>query len=148
MRMRVIDQVDGERTFALVLDPGQDVVRCLRDFASYQGVSSAHFTAIGGFKDAVLGFFDLDRREYDRIPVDEPSVVLALIGDLARDDDGEPSVHAHAVLGMRDGTTRGGHLLEAIVRPTLEVVVTESAGKLRRRFDPNVGLPLIDLGAS
>ena len=36
-------------------------------------------------------------------------------------DDGKPSLHLHAVLGLRDGTTRGGHFLKGIVRPTLEV---------------------------
>jgi uncharacterized protein len=49
------------------------------------------------------------------------------------------------VLGRRDGTAHGGHLLEAHVRPTLEVMLTESPVQLRRVFDPGVGLALIEI---
>lgn len=52
----------------------------------------------------------------------------------------------HLLNGLRDGTTRGRHLIEARVRPTLEVVVTESPEHLRRRTDPQTGLALIDVG--
>lgn len=148
MQMREIAQDGGERTFALILDPGQDVMRCIRDFAAYQRVKAARFTAIGGFKEATLAFYDLDRKEYDEIPVEGQAEVLSIVGDVAVDEHEHPIVHAHAVLGLRDGTTRGGHLLEGIVRPTLEIVLVESSTKFRRRYDPDVGLPLIDLGAS
>lgn len=59
--------------------------------------------------------------------------------------DADPQLHAHIVVGLSDGTTRGGHLIRGIVRPTLEVILTESPIHLHRRFDPNVGLALIDL---
>jgi predicted DNA-binding protein with PD1-like motif len=49
------------------------------------------------------------------------------------------------VLGKADGTAHGGHLLRAHVRPTLEVIVTESPAHLRRRSDPETGLALIQL---
>ncbi len=71
--------------------------------------------------------------------------VLSLVGTIALKDDGEPQVHAHVVLGRSDGTTRGGHLLEAYVRPTLEVVIIESPEHLQRRTDKETGLPLIGL---
>jgi uncharacterized protein len=82
------------------------------------------------------------KRKYAPIPIDEQAEVLSLLGDIA-DEDGEPLVHAHAVLGLRDGTTRGGHLLEAHARPTLEVLLTESPEFLERRHDPATGLSLI-----
>ena len=48
------------------------------------------------------------------------------MGDIATGDDGKPSLHMHAVLGLSDGTTRGGHFLKGIVRPTLEVTIVET----------------------
>jgi predicted DNA-binding protein with PD1-like motif len=60
-------------------------------------------------------------------------------------EDGKPAVHAHIVIGQSDGAARGGHLLEAHVRPTLEVVLVESPAHLHRRFDPKCGLALIQL---
>jgi hypothetical protein len=55
----------------------------------------------------------------------------------------KPRLHAHVVVGKRDGTAHGGHLLQARVRPTLEVILTESASYLARRHDPESGLALI-----
>jgi len=75
--------------------------------------------------------------------IQEQVEVLSLIGDIAL-DDGEPKVHAHVVVGKSDGTAHGGHVLEAHVRPTLEVVLTESPRHLRKRFDPESCLALID----
>jgi predicted DNA-binding protein with PD1-like motif len=70
--------------------------------------------------------------------------LLALSGNVA-EQDGKAAVHAHVVLGLRDGTTRGGHLVAGRVRPTLELVVDEASAHVRRRYDPESGLALIAL---
>ena len=59
--------------------------------------------------------------------------MLSAIGDVAVGDDGNASLHVHIVLGLSDGSTRGGHLLEGKVRPTLEVALAEAPSTLRRR---------------
>jgi predicted DNA-binding protein with PD1-like motif len=92
----------------------------------------------------VVGFYDLERKEYDRIPVEEDTEVLSLLGNLSVTDEG-PRVHAHVALGRRDGSGLGGHLFEATVGGTLEIFVREEPGELRRRDDPESGLPLLDL---
>jgi len=136
-------QSSADTTFALIFDKGDEAVRELTAFAKRRGVSAAHFTAIGAFSEVTLGYFDPARKAYRRIPVTEQVEVLALIGDVALDGT-EPSVHAHVVVGLPDGTTRGGHLLEGRVWPTLELVLTETPGHLRRRRDAETGLALID----
>lgn len=133
-----------ERTFAVVLDAGDEVVSCLTRFAQMHRLDAARFTAIGAFSDAVLGFFDLGRKDYERIVVGEQVEVVSLIGDIALDPGGQPKLHAHAMLARRDGSACGGHLLEAHVRPTLELMLVESPAWLRRRFDAASGLALID----
>jgi hypothetical protein len=137
---------DRERTFAVIFDAGDEVIAGLTRFAQAQNLSASRFTAIGAFERVMLGYFDLEKKDYERIPVDEQVEVLALIGDVAL-DAGKPKVHAHVVLGGRDGSARGGHLLEAVVRPTLEVILTESPGHLKREFDPASGLALITIGS-
>ena len=79
--------------------------------------------------------------------VDEQCEVLSLIGDVAEGQDG-PSVHVHAVLGLSDGTTRGGHLLEGWVFPTLEAIIREAPAGLRKVMHPDIGIALIDLEQS
>ena len=144
MRAKVLND-DRERTFAIVFDSGDEVTSGLTRFAREQNLSAARFTAIGAFQSAVLGYFDWQKKDYERNPIDDQVEVLALVGDVAL-ANGEPKIHAHVVLGMRDGTARGGHLLEARVRPTLEVILTESPGYLKREFDPESGLALIKIG--
>ena len=129
--------------WALVFDKGDEPVSELERFAREHRLTAASFTAIGAFADAVLGYFDRERKDYEEIPVGEQVEVLSLVGDVAV-DEGEPKVHAHAVLGRRDGSTVGGHLLRAHVWPTLELVLREAPATLRKRHDPETGLALID----
>ena len=111
------------------------------------GWKRAQVTAVGAFERATVGWFDRAARDYRRIPVDEQCEVLSLIGDVAEGQDG-PILHVHVVLGLSDGTTRGGHLLEGLVFPTLEVVVTETPAELRKVMRPDLGIALIDLDRS
>jgi uncharacterized protein len=135
---------DGERTYALIFDKGDEVVAELEAFAREHEITAARFTAIGAFNDVNLGYFDREQKDYVEIPVVEQVEVLSLLGDIAA-KDGEPKVHAHVVIGGRDGGARGGHLLAAHVWPTLEVILDESPEHLRRRVDEETGLPLIAL---
>ncbi|MGN6534978.1 MAG: PPC domain-containing DNA-binding protein [Mesorhizobium sp.] len=145
MRSKLLSKGDGVRTFVVVLDSGEEAFRSISDFAARQNVTAAGVTAIGAFESATVGWFDFASKTYRRISVAAQCEVLSAIGDIAAGDDGEPSLHLHAVLGLSDGSTRGGHLLEAIVRPTLEVMVTETPAHLHRRKRPELGIALIDL---
>ena len=135
---------DGpQKTYALVLESGEEAASGIERFAVERGLSAAQITGIGAFSDVVLGFFDWQTKDYRKIPVREQVEVVSLLGDVAQGPDGKPALHVHAVVGRSDGTTMGGHLLEAHVRPTLEVVLTEFPRHLRKRKDPESGLALI-----
>jgi uncharacterized protein len=134
----------AQRTFAVVLDTGDEAVAYLTAFAKEHRLSASQFTALGAFRDCVLGYFDWEKKDYARIPIEEQVEVLALVGDIAL-NDGEPKLHPHVVVGKSDGTAHGGHLLEAHVRPTLEVIITESPVHLQRQSDRESGLALIRL---
>jgi predicted DNA-binding protein with PD1-like motif len=142
MQSKLIHTSNGENTYALIFETGDDAMQGLREFAKAKSLSAAHFTAIGAFQHVVLGYFDWESKEYKKIPLMEQVEVLSLIGDVA-EKDGEPAVHAHVVVGCADGTTRGGHLIEGRVRPTLEVILTESPSHLQKKMDPESGLALI-----
>ncbi|MBZ9657674.1 DNA-binding protein [Mesorhizobium sp. ESP-6-4] len=147
MKSKLVAQTSGQRTFVVVLDPGEEAFAALSDFADEQGIAGASLTAIGAFEKATVGWFDFGSKSYRKIPVGEQCEVLSAVGDIAVDDGGRPSLHIHAVLGLSDGSTRGGHLVEGIVKPTLEVTVTESPVHLRRTRRSGLGIALIDLDA-
>lgn len=142
MKSRMLN-AQGAKTFAVIFEKGDEVMGGLERFAHEQGLGASHFTAIGAFSTVTLGYFDRQRRDYQKIPIREQVEVLSLLGDVAL-KDGKPQVHAHVVVGKSDGTAHGGHLLEARVWPTLEVILTESPAHLRRRMDETSGLALID----
>jgi uncharacterized protein len=143
MKAKLI-QEQGEKTYAVIFDTGDEVAAGLLEFAKRNQLAGSHFTAIGAFSDVTLGYFDWQTKRYNKIPIAEQVEVLALVGDIAL-DQGEPKVHAHVVVAKADGTAHGGHLLEGHVRPTLELILTESPRHLRRKHDPEAGIALIEL---
>ena len=143
MESRLLDQSDGRRTFVIVLSTGDEVLSSLQEFVNRQDVHAASFTAIGALSDVVLQYFDWETKEYKKIPVREQVEVASLIGDVAGDPEGKPALHIHIVAGTRDGTAKAGHLGKAHVRPTLEVIVSESPTHLRKVKDQSSGLALI-----
>ena len=137
----------GLETRVAVLDSGEEAVAALTKFANDAQLTTASLTAIGAFEKATVGWFDFEKKTYKKIEVGEQCEVLSAIGDVAIGDDGKASLHVHIVLGLSDGTTRGGHLLAGTVRPTLEVVLIDTPSHLRRKKKPDLGIALIDLEA-
>jgi predicted DNA-binding protein with PD1-like motif len=147
VKEKLLHEESGQKTFALVFDTGDEVATGLLAFAKKNGLAGSHFTAIGALSDVTLGFFDWDKKDYQKLEINEQVEVLSLIGDIAL-NKGEPKVHAHVVVSKSDATAYGGHLLKAHVRPTLEVILVESPEHLIRKTDEASGLALIDLEAT
>ena len=114
MKTAVLDS-QPPRTYLLVFDPDEEVMSGLLSFVLEKQITAGHFTAIGAVSKATLGFFDRKTKDCDKIPQDGQAEVLSLIGDVAVTEKGEPGVHAHMVLGLPDGSAKGGHLIEATV---------------------------------
>lgn len=141
--MRYKQVEEQPRKYVLIFDTGDELAGELRRFAREQKLAGSSFQAIGALSSVKLGYFNWETKKYQTsVALDEQVELLSLIGDIALKDD-EPQVHAHVVVGRRDGTAHGGHLLEAKVRPTCEVVLTESPAHLQKQIDPESGLALI-----
>lgn len=142
MNVRVLEQ-GAQSIYALIFDKDEEFVAGLTSWAKENKLGGSHFTAIGAFREVTLGYFDRGKKDYQKIPVPEQVEVLSLIGDIAL-TNGVPQIHAHVVVGKSDGSAHGGHILEARVWPTLELILTESPKHLCRKYDPETGLALID----
>ena len=147
MKSKKIAGDAGAETRVVILESGEEAFAALTKFVNETQITAASLTAIGAFEKAIVGWFDFANKTYKKIAVDEQCEVLSAIGDVAVSDDGKASLHVHVVLGLSDGTTRGGHLLAGKVRPTLEVVLTDAPAHLRRKKRADIGIALIDLGA-
>ncbi len=132
----------AERTFAVELETGEEPMSLLAGLVRRRSIGPSSIRATGAFSSAVLGFLDRSRSTHRRIVVAEHAEVLVFAGEVAH-HEGTPVIQVRAVLGLADGTTRGGHLLEGSVWPSLEIVVSEDPAHLRKEFDPEVGLSLL-----
>jgi len=143
MKFKVL--ADGTpKTFMLVFDKGDEFTTTLLKFARQQRLVGGHFVGLGAFKNVTVGFFEREQKDYQKIEIDEQVEVMSLTGNIAIADD-RPKIHAHVVVGKRDGTAHGGHLLKAHVWPTLELTLIETTTELRRVVDEETNLPLIIL---
>ena len=145
MESQLVSGEAGGQIHVVILDSGEEAFTALTRFANEARITAASVTAIGAFERATVGWFDFASKTYRKIEVNEQCEVLSAIGDVAVGDDGKASLHVHIVLGLSDGSTRGGHLLAGTVRPTLEIVLTEAPAKLRRKKRADLGIALIDI---
>jgi predicted DNA-binding protein with PD1-like motif len=145
MQVQVLSENRGRREYAVIFSKGDEAFSGLNEFAEKYHVTSAHFTAIGALGGATLAWFSPERKMYKKIPVEGQLEVASMIGDIAL-FNGKPVVHTHMVVGLPDGTARAGHVLEAHVWPTLEVMVTVESNAMRKSVDPETGLALINPG--
>src|SRR5215831_7423169 len=143
MQTKLLNQDDGRRTFAVILKTGDEAMHCLQDFVARERIGTAQVTAMGALSGAKLAYFDWESKTYQPIPVREQVEVASLIGDIALGEDNKPSLQVHAVLGRRDGTALAGHLLEAQVRTTLEIIITEAPAHLCKKKNRETRLALI-----
>jgi predicted DNA-binding protein with PD1-like motif len=142
MRFQLLGEQDGVRMYAVIFGTGDEVLAGLTEFAEEQQLGASRITGIGALHGATLGWLDLEHKSYRAIVTEEQVEVTSMVGDIAL-LDGKPVVHVHMNLGHRDGHVTGGHLLEAFVRPTLEVIVTEYPHAMQKQRDPSTGMSLI-----
>jgi uncharacterized protein len=134
-----------ETGFLVVLDVGDEVTESLKRLAATERIGMASFTGIGAVKDVVLGYLDLDQKQYLKRELGPDSMELvSMTGNLAL-INGEPALHCHVVVGDRELRVFGGHLFEASVSVTVEIFLRVYEGELAREFDPNSGANLISL---
>jgi len=142
MRTTLLAGVPARRTWALAFDKGDDVLPALLKFAEEEKIVAAELRGIGGFREVTLAYFERATMSYEPLPLHEQVEVVSLLGNITL-ADGKPKVHAHCVVGRKDGATVGGHLLAAEVWPTLELFVTAYAEPAERKNDPETKLPLL-----
>ena len=161
MRHKLLEHDDGRRKFVLVLDAGEEAVASIKAFAKQQELQGSTVAGIGAFETCSFGHFNPATKEFTRNDLTVQAEVLALNGNIAgelgqhdghEDDDGDgdsdsedngPHLHLHCVVGLNDASTRGGHLIQGIVRPTMELVIEESPVRLNRGLDRASGLVLL-----
>lgn len=119
--------------------PGQELLGEIARYCAEHGVlSGVVIGIIGSVERARLNFLMELPGKYDSVEYTGPLEVVCAQGSVALKDE-QPIVHIHIQLSRQD-MCRGGHLAEAIVFSTAEVVIGELDRQLRRRADSYTGL--------
>lgn len=143
MKFKILNQSAQETTYAVIFGTGDEVFSGLTQFAEENHIVAARITGIGSIHNGTLAWLNPETKKFRMIHIDQQAEVLSLLGDIAI-YQGKPVVHVHMVVGFGDGTAHGGHLLEAHVWPTLEVIVTSYPRPLYKQFDAEKGIAVID----
>ena len=146
MQVQLISDQGGHKEYAVIFGKGDEAFSGLTEFARKYNITGGHFTAIGAIDHGTLAWFDRDRKMYKKIPVSHQAEVVSMIGDIGV-YNGKPAVHTHMVVAFADGTTLGGHVLDAYVFPTLEVMVTVDPVPMYKTFDSETDLSLFNPSA-
>lgn len=144
MKYKLLAQTPAGRSFALAAEMGEDVLTALERLCARENIFAAHLCGIGGFARATLGYYDMESKRYEPIAVNEQVEVVSFLGNVTTYHE-KPRLHVHCIVSHRDGHTAAGHLLAAVVRPTLELLLDEHLVWMRRTDQPGVGIPLMDL---
>jgi uncharacterized protein len=143
VKVKLISAAGPTKTYAIIFFPGDEILSGLQEFATKYNVQSARFTAIGDAKSVKFGWYDKSRKMFKVTSLNTYAEITSLIGDIAL-KDGKPVVHAHIALATEDGIVHGGHLLEAFIEPTLEVMMTVEPTPLNKKLDSQFGINVID----
>jgi predicted DNA-binding protein with PD1-like motif len=140
----ISENPNGEKTYAVIFAKGDEIMSGLTEFADREKIAGGHFTAIGALASGRFGWFDRVQKAYRDIPINHQMELISLVGDVGLANNA-PQIHVHAAVGFTDGQVRGGHLLEAIVWPTVELFFTAYPRPLDKKHDPETNLFLFDL---
>lgn len=127
------------------LEKGEELISTLAKLIQDKDIPSCWISGLGACSKAELGFYDIDKKEYNWKMFDEPMEILGLSGDISW-LEGEPNLHIHGSFSKRDFSSVGGHVKELIVNGTCEIFLHKwDSDKLTRSKDNDVGLNLLDL---
>ena len=134
----------GVKTYALIFAKGDEIMSGLTEFAEREKIGGGHFSAIGALEHARFGWFDSARKAFRDIPVNEQVEMISLTGDVGL-VNGSPAIHAHGAVAFPDGHVSGGHILEAVAWPTLELFFSAYPSPLVKERDVETNLYLFNL---
>ncbi len=129
--------------YVMRINPDTPLVATLQEFCESQKIDSAVISGIGSLKSATLGFFDPETKKYQEKTFSEPLEMASLSGNVSI-KDGKPLPHLHVTIAGSNYKAYAGHLVEAQVSLTAEIIIEPLPGSLQKTFDKKTGLNLFD----
>lgn len=142
LKVKQLSSNGNTKTYILIFTKGDEVVAGLTEFARKNNIKSGFYNGIGDALAIKAGWFDYNRKQFKVIPIDTAEVT-SFSGDIAW-YNGKPVAHTHMSAALKDGTVKGGHLLELFSGPTMEIILTVTPTALYKKLDTEFNAGLID----
>jgi predicted DNA-binding protein with PD1-like motif len=133
-----------ENGYLLRLIKGEKIVTTITTFCEENNIHAGVLSGLGGASDITLGYYNMTNREYQWKDFESVHEILSMNGNVAL-VDGKPFLHIHMSISDDSFATFGGHLKEATVGATCEVMISDLATKITRIYDDEIGLKLLEL---
>ena len=131
--------------YVLRLERGEELIEQLTKFIEDKEIKAGWISGIGGTTKARVGYYNLNRKKYIFRSVKDARELVSLQGNVSLISD-QVALHLHGVVTDSNNKPRGGHIQELIVGGTCEVKIEVFDKPLTRSIDPEIGLPLLNLG--
>ena len=129
------------KTIVMRIDKGEEVLTQLKTMALTENIQLASVRALGATNDFTVGVFKVDEKKYYANHFTGNFEIVSLTGTIST-MNGDYYAHLHMSAGDEQGRVFGGHLNEAIISATCEMVVEVIDGQVERAHDADVGLNL------
>jgi len=128
----------GDNIF-VSLQTGDLVNESLREIAVKENISNAWINGIGAIDSVEIGYMDVVNKKYQKRNFNDNYELISLIGNITI-KDGVPFVHTHITFSDTEYKVFGGHLFDANITATGEIILTVTDSKIDRQFNENVGI--------
>lgn len=132
------------KMFLVRLEKGEKVNSSIKKFCEKLGIGNIAFIGLGAVENPTVAQYQIDKRKYKQKTLKGMFEALSFVGDVAV-FEGHPLVHGHISLSDEQMRAFGGHLVEATVSATFEIIIQDLGSKKVKRYDEETGLKLFKL---
>ena len=133
-----------DECWVIVLRKGERIIEKLTDFIETEGIRSGHLNAIGAVSEVELAHYNLEKKRYNTKQFSQALEIVSLMGNVTMKGN-ESIIHCHIVVGTNEMNLYGGHLKEATVAATCEIIFNELEEVVYKEQDEDTGLNLINM---
>ncbi|TSC94823.1 MAG: hypothetical protein Athens101428_164 [Candidatus Berkelbacteria bacterium Athens1014_28] len=126
------------------LKKDDDVILGIINFCQKNKITYGWFTGLGAVENAEISIYDLNSKSYINKKLQGPLEIANLCGNVAKKDD-QIVIHCHTTLSDKNFATYAGHLNKAKVGATCEIVFLPITTKLKRKYNEEIGLNLLEI---
>lgn len=129
--------------YVVRLNKGEEVITCLKELCEKEDIKLAEITGLGANELVEIGVFNVKTKEYNTKTFEGMFEITSLVGNVTRKDK-DVYLHIHINFGDEDGIVKGGHLVQARISATSEIIVRKIDGEVGRKLSNEIGLNLLE----